>query len=328
MCDETAPIGPMEDEKDNHMPRVKMDFVGEYAGDLRARLQAEGYAVPVEQDPEQVCRLYLNFLRRRVPPVPRKVFVASEFSCPQDLQAGLDVVRGKIESGQDLSAHLSSRLKTLEYHDMLLNDWDIHHLHLGPVLKQDGYVERTKFVLFVRFLLASAYLIAVLPHGRGVHAPDPWGRQELLRIIHRNWPESIAAFRCNGVRLVEPPTDEQIHQARHIKIEGEKREAALTYFVEVDDVVYAPIGGGSASSQMSCDVVTECDRIFDALQEYEDLVRQSVPGIIVEAKARGLTVGDELSFNLRPWSGDTVVAVEQSTKMVFPVALRIDRATF
>ena len=91
--------------------------------------------------------------------------------------------------------------------------------------------------------------------------------------------------------------------------------------------MYAPIGGGSASSQMSCDVVTECDRIFDALQEYEDLVRQSVPSILVEAKARGLTVGDELSFNLRPWSGDTVVAVERSTKMVFPVALRIDRAT-
>lgn len=160
MSDETTSTGPMEDKEDNHLPRVRMDFVGEYAGNLKTRLQADGYAVPVELDPEGVCRLYLNFLRRRVPPVPRKVFVASEFSCPQDLQAGLYVVRGKIESGQDLSPHLSSRLKTLEYHDMLLNDWGIHHLHLGTMLKQNGYVERTKFVLFVRFLPAFAYLIA------------------------------------------------------------------------------------------------------------------------------------------------------------------------
>jgi hypothetical protein len=306
----------MEDENGKPLPQVKMDFIGDYAGNLRAQLEARGYAVPVELEPERVCRLYLNFLRRRVPPVPRNVFVASEFSCPQDHQAGLNVVRAKIESGQDLTPHLSRGLKTLEYHDMLLNDWDIHHLHLGTKLKPDGYVSPTKFVLFVRFSTTSAYLIAVLPHGRGVQPPNPWARQELLRIIHRNWPESIAIFRCNGVRLVEAPTDEQIHQARHIKIEGEKREAALTYFVEVDDVVYAPIGGGSASSQMSCDVVTECDRIFDALQEYEDFVRQSVSGIVAEAKARGLTVGDELLFKLRRWSGNSVVAVEESTKAV------------
>jgi hypothetical protein len=308
----------MEDESGKPLPRVKMDFIGEYAGNLRAQLQARGYAVSVELDPERICRLYLNFLWRRVPPVLRKIFVASEFSCPQDLQAGLDLVRGKIESGQDLSPHLSSRLKTLAYHDMLLNDWDIHHLHLGTTLKQNGYVERTKFVLFGRFLLDAAYLIAVLPHGPDVPSPDPWARQELVRILHRNWPETIAMYRQGGiVGLAEPITDEQIAEARNIKVRGRKTRVAMSYFIEVEPgVVYAPIGGGSASSQMSCDVVMECDRIFDALQEYEDLVRQSVPGIVAVAKAQGLAVGDELSFKLRRWSGNSVVAIEESTKAV------------
>lgn len=290
-----------------------MDFVGEYAANIRARLEASGYTVPNGLDRSAVCRLHLNLLRRRVPPVPRKVHIASEFSCPQELKPGLDLVLGKIESGQDLKPHLSRSFAKLEYHDMLLNDWGIHHLHLGTTLDPDGYVSRPKFgesLLFVRFTWDAAYLIAVLPHGS-------WARQDFVRILHRNWPASIAVYRLDGVvGLAEPITDEEIAEARNIKIDGQKKRAALTHFVEVEPgVVYAPIGGGSSYSQMSCDAVSECDRIFDALREYEHLVRQEVSGLVAEAKSRGLNVGDQLSFKLRRL-GSAVVAIEESTMAV------------
>ena len=95
------------------------------------------------------------------------------------------------------------------------------------------------------------------------------------------------------------------------------KKAALSFLIEVEPgVVYAPIGGGSASSQTSCVAVTECDRIFGTLRDYEDIVRQEVPGLMEAVKSRGLGICDELSFKLGR-IGKFVVAVEENTKAAF-----------
>jgi hypothetical protein len=44
----------------------------------------------------------------------------------------------------------------------MLNDWGIHHLHLGTkISKNTGFVERTGPLLFVKFEKNVAYFIGV-----------------------------------------------------------------------------------------------------------------------------------------------------------------------
>lgn len=52
------------------------------------------------------------------------------------------------------------------------------------IWEPNGFVNRTGPVLFARFDEQNAYLINVWSHGN-------WTNQDMIRIIHNNWPESI-----------------------------------------------------------------------------------------------------------------------------------------
>ena len=84
------------------------------------------------------------------------------------------------------------QLRSPSFNDALLNDWGIHHVHLGTTIDSDGFVTRTEPVLFARFDSANAYLIDVLPHGS-------WSLQRLVKDLYDNWSASIKHFRINGV---------------------------------------------------------------------------------------------------------------------------------
>ena len=271
--------------------------------------------MPNGLSPEELCHRYLNLRRRLVSPGPRTVLLAHEFTCPPDLAGDFELVRRKIEVGEDLRPHLSRGFMNLDSHDMLLNDWGIHHLHLGTEMEPDGFVTRTGPVLFVRFAATAAYLLSVHEHGS-------WARQDFVRVLHRNWPDSISMWRLRGVLgLATEVTDEDISKLRSIKIPGEKKKrAAVSTFVEVEPgVVYAPIGGGYSTAQTSIVVVRDCDRLLDALQGYEDAVRDRIPAFLNEAQSQGLPIGDELSFKLRK-VGNHVVAIEENTKAVLSLS--------
>jgi hypothetical protein len=188
---------------------------------------------------------------------------------------------------------------SLEFDDMLLNDWGLHHLHLGTTLESDGFMTRTGPVLFVRFTDTIAYLVAILPHGA-------WTRQELVLILHRNWPEAISRFHLKGLAGVEPQvSDDEVRQLR---------KAGVLVFLEIEPgVVYAPIGGGYSTLRTSINVVTDYDRIVSSLRRYEDKVRELAPRFEAAARQRGLPVGSSLIFRLRINSGQPV-AVEETTK--------------
>jgi hypothetical protein len=299
------------------MLTIKMDFVGDWARNIEMELTSLGFAVPGGLSPEELCHRYLNLRRRLVPQVPRRVFTAQEFTCPPCLVADFEAVRRKVEVGEDLRPHLSRGFMDLDSHDMLLNDWGIHHLHLGTKIEADGFVERTGPVLFVRFSAKDAYLLSVLEHGS-------WARQDFVRVLHRNWPDTISMWRLRGVAGLAPEiTDEDVATLRSIKIPGEKKKrAAVSTFVEVEPgVVYAPIGGGYSTAQTSIVVVRGCDRLLQTLQQYEDAVRSKVQNLVDQAKSQGIPVGDELSFRLRK-AGSDVVAIEENTKVVLPLSGR------
>ena len=263
---------------------IKIDFLRDWSRILSALLNQMGYKVEPGLDSMEVCIKYFNVQRRLVAPIPRKILFSREFRCPDFLQEGLDFVKEKIEKGIDLRPHLSKGILKLDYNDDLLNDWGIHHLHLGTVEDEKGFVNRTGPVLFVRFDKNFAYFINVMEHGS-------WAKQELIKIIHDNWPESIERYRVPWIEKMEPAVSDNDRK--------KLRKAHIVTFVEIEKgIIYAPLGMGYASSGASIEVVRTCIHCNNRIALFENTVKEKIVTLIQMMKDQGYKVGSRLHFLL------------------------------
>ena len=278
---------------------LTIDFVGDATAILLARLVALGYQLPAVLSEQSVRMRYFNVQHRLIPRRPRSILRAAGFACPPEVQAGLTLLERKVAQGDDLRPHLSRGLLDAGYSDALLNDWGIYHFHLGTTLDQQGFIARTKPVLFARIEADTAYFIDVRLHGRNV--PAPWSSLELLRCLHANWPATIEPFRAQGVVGLAyapgegPPTDEQIAQLRN---------AGVNVLHELaPGAVYAPPGYGYATDGTSVRVVQENDRFVDGVRGLERQFRNGEATL-----RRGLALPDPVAVRLE-LQGTALVAV-------------------
>lgn len=278
--------------------RVEMNFYEDWIEHLKEKLFSLGYGVSSTEKPQDISIKFFNLLKRIVDPVPRKVLVAKEFSYPPEYDQIVKEIQEKVEKGQDLSPHLSKKLMDLDYDDPMLNDWGIHHLHLGNTTDGSGFVNRTGLLLFVRFEMEKAFFINVMPHGS-------WTKQNIITIIHNNWPDSIKMYRLNGIISLEPKiSDSDISKLRR---------AGVQTFVQIDDgVIYAPIGGGYASSGTSVEVVRTSDYYAKRIRSLEKTIIDNLDNLIVDAAAKGVSLGEHLEFKLEFFT-EQVIAVEKNS---------------
>ncbi len=241
---------------------------------IKTELESEGYDLTDLTD-DKISILYYSLEKRLISKVPRKIYKASDFSCPEYLEEGLRQLEEKIKNGNDLKPHLSRKLKKLEDNDGLLFDWGIYHLHLGTVIESDGFVNRTGPLLHARFDNDSAYFINIFNHGA-------WTKQAMLKTIHYNWPDSIKQFRLQGVLGVEKKfEDSDIHHLRN---------ARVNTLIEIEPgVVYMGPGWGLAASGDSIDAV---EKHLDRLRGLSDLEQN------LKSNARGIlnSLFKDLSF--------------------------------
>jgi hypothetical protein len=247
-----------------------MDFFADVVGQARSRLQQAGYAVNVSENAEEVCIKYFNIAKRRVQPQPRRIVFSQEFTCPANLQPGLDELRKKSETGENLKPHQSKSLTNYEYDDSLLNDWGIQHFHLGITAGSDGFVERTGPLLFARVTDDVIYCINVLAHGA-------WSKQEMVAILHKNWPETITRFRVKEI-APEILTDENIRRLRKGNVNA--------FVVMEDRTIYVSIGGGLTASGKGLEVILACDQVKRLCRLMEERVRTTAAALGVQQDFR------------------------------------------
>jgi hypothetical protein len=65
--------------------------------------------------------------------------------------------------------------------DLMFNDWQISHFHLGRLFVSPNKVSRGKLLLFALVKASRAVFLAINPHGA-------WTATELLRILLRTSP--------------------------------------------------------------------------------------------------------------------------------------------
>ncbi|MBF6570925.1 MAG: hypothetical protein IVW54_18835 [Candidatus Binataceae bacterium] len=290
---------------------LAMDFFADMAELARQELLASGYTVDSSRKPDEIVMSYFNVLWRRINVRPRTVFIAKDLKCPADLQAGFDLVRAKAQKGEDIRPHQSRKLADLDFDDGLLNDWGINHLHLGTSLESDGFVTRTGPVLFARVTADEFYCVAVMEHGN-------WSKQQLLDIIHDNWPASISRSTLRGVGLEWQPTDDDVRKLR---------AAGVTVITQrPDGTIHFPPGGGVATDRTSMSVVNRVIGWRTLCSRLEEETTRKLDDLLQEATRLGVELRPPLRFHLKISGGKTRAVEEASQAFVdFGPALAVEK---
>jgi hypothetical protein len=282
---------------------IEMDLYRDLAANFRQRLVDAGYAVPANWSDREIVYAWSN-VRHRIPHVrPRRVHRSAEFTCPGKHAAGLAIVEDKLLRGETIHQHLSRRVNDLEYHDALLNDWDIQHLHLGTTYLPNGLIKGTGEILYCIIEPDDAYFIQVMDHHR-------FSEPELLEIVNANWPKLLVRV---PLFAGTPPTAAKVKQSRAANV--------VSLITLRDGTVVAPRGGGCATSGHSVKATTSASHWGWLTDQWESMVRSQLNDLIADARQRNIDVPARIRFVL--WENNNVwhaVAPELEGGLILPTA--------
>jgi hypothetical protein len=287
---------------------VQADLFEDFADILRGELKRAGFS-GISSDPDVVCRHFENYHRRRVSVQPREVHRAQPFHFPSEsdfseheLRSRVEAVAEKAEEGRDLNPHLSRNLSNVSYNDGILNDWGIHHFHLGDEIESDGFIERTGELLYARVKDEDFYMI-------GVYGHDSFSDKDLISVENNNWPEVIERFKLpEDIELLCSYDDDQIREAR---------DAGVQVAIELDDgTVYIHPGGGYASTGEGADNVLAANAIKTIFSQIERQLEEEAQDLIRAANREGFDIDPPMDLQLKI-DGAQAFAVEMDSNAAF-----------
>jgi hypothetical protein len=255
------------------------------------RSNPEAVAALNEKHPGELLALYHNWRRRRIAAQPRQVMRSNEFvrnPVARERSDTIEQIVRDIEYGSDLTKYLSRRVRfgfalprksdkkdlyNLQYLDLLLNEWEIHHLHISTTLEADGFVEWGYPLLFAIFRPSRAYLIEVKTH-------DDFADDTLVRIAIENWPTDelfLELMGIGGVRNGSPHSNED---------RKKMRSAGVSSFIQIGDRVFVPPGGISTAGTSSLASLWSMS-VMRTLKQFEEDVQKDPSQIVALIRQHG-----------------------------------------
>ncbi|HAU4875860.1 TPA: hypothetical protein F3L11_12840 [Aeromonas hydrophila] len=240
--------------------KLTSNFFHDWISILKDILENDwGYDIKGISD-EELPLLYLNVEQRRPDTRKRKVVLSDSFSCPEQLRIGWNKLKCMVETGQDITPYLSKKIKSLGGSDPMLNDWGIHHFHLGENIK-NGFIERTGPLLFSIVKNDIFYAIGVYEHG-------DWADYDIVETIHRNWPDIILHHKIKGVI-----TATNISSNERLALRNKNANALINVS---DGSVYGPLGGGVVSSGHNIKLILMIDKQKNLLESLEKRLQSNL----------------------------------------------------
>jgi hypothetical protein len=185
--------------------------------------------------------------------------MADDFACPPDQQSGWSALQQKIRNGDDLGPHMSTRHKSLVNRDGLLNEWDVHHFHLGmnPHPRDPNFTARTGPVVFA--LVEQDVFRAI-----NVYEHQEWEELSVVESLHRNWPDAIRPYRLKG-DIVAP----SLTNAERRTVRSAGSQAAVTVH---DGTVYGSISGPVSTAGTKYDSVRNAVRWVTEVRHLQNIL--------------------------------------------------------
>jgi hypothetical protein len=262
--------------------KLKSNFI-KYWHDLLKDILVNHWGFDISGvDENDLPIVYFNAEQRRIDPRRRKIEISDIFRCPAELQKGWDKIQREISNGYDITPHLSKFVNCIDRKDPMLNDWGVYHFHLGDELNGD-FIKRTGPLLFALVTNECLYAINVYSHGQ-------WTNNDIVEVIHRNWPNVIKQYIVNGIALANDITDAERKILRHSNANA---------FVQVSDgTIYAPIGGGTVSSGYNLQSIIRMDKQHAFLKHLQSSLESQLSSIRPELEKQGYNGEPELIAKL------------------------------
>ena len=207
--------------------------------------------------------LYQRYKCRIIEKKPRIALEASGLSVPQIYQSAYQEIISDIENGNDLKKYQSRNLKKLDYDDDMLSHWGIQHFHLGQTIEDDGYVKRSGDLLFIHFSEINAHILGFFNHGA-------WVDQEIIEILHENWPQELAVFRSGS--NTAPLTESDYKALR-------KKQTNANVTVQ-DGTEYLSPGMGVTANGAPFFAVLNSDKMIYMFNRAFELIRENIELIL------------------------------------------------
>lgn len=186
---------------------------------------------------------YLNYTNKLISQRPRIVSFSKLFHISEKNRQGLEILVRKLESGQDVNAHLSKLIGNAKHIDYLLDGYGVKHFHLG-ISEKDNFVERTGELALAFITQDEVFFITAKEHG-----DEAWYGKDVLEILHKERPDLIKQSKLKGVS----GTELKITSVEDIKL---CRQNQLSIAIEVDDgTVYIQNNLGTSLAGYGSDIV-------------------------------------------------------------------------
>lgn len=282
---------------------VECDLVNDFRKFLYRRLLKEGYTKDILSEQKDLIIEYFKHERNKIVPCKRKVIYSQEFSSPREYQQAINEFVQKVEMGKDVSPYMSTNMRNLSNNDLLLNDWGIHHFHLTRRFNADGTAKRSDYQIFAYVTHTTMYFLQVYPH----NMPYVYSKQELLKIIYRNWPEIMEQYKLQA-RLTEDISDEKYDKIR---------KKHMMSLVEIEGNIYFSLGGGYASDGSSNDAVRKADWWHNRLKTIELQLCEDIKCIFeMISSVKGISSKREMKLSLYFITLDVIKVIDWSNLVI------------
>ena len=245
---------------------------------------------------------FCEMLIRRIAPKPRAVNFSNELneslgklisqpSKGQKLKAleawrAVFCIRNLFVTGGNVRPYLSKRINDSTQKDKILWDYGMHHFHLGRTLDHSGFIERSDYLLFAIVADEDVFFVDIREH----YDPDDllWVRQDLLRIVHSNWPEITEPRLLHGVSG-DTVTDIE---------KRELRRKNLNLVADVEGHSIAPLRMGVTSDGSSVFCRVWADRLMHEVERHEAYFYSQPLEVRARLEAMGVDLSGEMDLKL------------------------------
>jgi hypothetical protein len=267
--------------------------IDETDSDLRALIERDVGPISPSTDFLRALLDWLHLRARSIPQRPRSVTISPEVEQKMKKHLAIAKIRNELLQGKDLTPWLSDSVRTKQTDplaDMMFNDWQIIHFHLGTIFSRPNKVRRTRDVLFAFIAPNHAVFLDVKPHGRGARAP--WAMQDLLRILLRVSPSDMTRteFKRALGSASGPRTDDEI-----LKV----RQSGMNSPIEIDGRLFLAPGLGVATSKHSTRLVRAVQNVMRQIAHTRKMLEgNSIPSHLLRRISRDIGVPVRLGVKM------------------------------
>jgi hypothetical protein len=264
-----------------------VQVVDETETDLRALIARDlGTLPPVDLLSALVD--WLHFRARSVPQRPRNVIMSPEVQAKIYTYPAIPKISDELAQGKDVSPWLSDSIRKRPADpkaDMMFNDWQVIHFHLGNLFVGKNKIGRTDELLFTFIGDAHAVLLDVQSHGS-------WAMRNLLRILLRVSPNDLARWELKGI--VGGPRDYTDDEILGL------RQAGMNAMLEIDGRFFMAPGMGVSSSKHSTRIVLATQTMMrNIVKARNDLENNTIPKPLLRRISQSIGTPVRLGVRLK-----------------------------